>query len=238
LDRSLTGGLPRGCLIEVIGRNSSGRFSLVLSTLAATTATGDVAALVDLGDSLDPRNASELGVDLDRLLWLRPKHLKSALIATEIALQTGFPLVTLDLGEPPVRGGRGPAAAWLRLTRAAAACQSVICVSSPYRVSGTAAATVFETERAEPSWRGGSRAPYLLKSIRFHWRLQKTHHNSSNHSISFALSSPETFLGETTYSPIESDSRLAAESSADGACPSVTAQSAAPLCSALRTSAL
>lgn len=197
LDQSLTGGLPRGCLFEVTGRNTSGRFSLVLSTLAATTIAGDVAALIDLGDSLDPGNASELGVDLDRLLWLRPKHLKPALIATEIALQTGFPLVILDLGQPPVPGGRGPASAWLRLTRAAATSQSVVCVSSPYRVSGPAAATVFETERAESSWLGGNRAPCLLEAIRFHWRLLKTRHNSHNQRVSFALSSPETLLGST-----------------------------------------
>jgi hypothetical protein len=137
-----------------------------------------------------------LGIDLDRLLWLRPKHLKAALVATEIALQTGFPLVILDLGEPPVPGGRGPQAAWLRLTRAAAAFQNVLCVSSPYRVSGTAAATVFETERAEPSWLGGNRAPRLLETVRFHWKLEKDHNNSSNQRVSFALSSPEAYLGE------------------------------------------
>ena len=196
LDRLLTGGLPRGSLTEVTGRNTSGRFSLVLSTLAATTAAGDVAALIDLGDSLDPGNASELGIDLDRLLWLRPKHLKAALIAAEIALQTGFPLVVLDLGEPPVRGGRGPEAAWLRLTRAATAFQSVVCVSSPYRVSSSAAATVFETERAESSWLGGHRAPRLLETIRFHWKLEKVRHNSSNERVSFARSSSEAYLGE------------------------------------------
>lgn len=196
LDRILVGGLPRGCLIEVTGRNTSGRFSLVLSTLAATTASGDVAALIDLGDNLDPENASELGVDLDRLLWLRPKHLQPALLAAEVALQTGFPLVVLDLGEPPVRGGRGPTAAWLRLTRAAALYRSTIYVSSPYRVSGTAAATVFEAERAETSWRGGNRAPRLLEAIRFHWRLQKTHYNSHDQNLSFALSAADAFLGE------------------------------------------
>lgn len=197
LDRSLIGGLPRGCLTEVTGRSSSGRFSLALSTLAATTAAGDVAALVDLGNSLDPRNASELGIDLDRLLWLRPRHLKPALTATEIALQTGFPLVILDLGEPPVPGGRGREAAWLRLTRAAAAQRSVVYVSSPYRVSGTAATTVFETRRVETSWRGDRRAPYLLEKVRFHWQLSKTKHNATRRPVSFALSTPEAFLGET-----------------------------------------
>lgn len=197
LDRLLTGGLPRGCLIEIIGRKTSGRFSLALSTLAATTAVGDVAALIDLGDCLDPANASEVGIDLDRLLWLRPNHLKEALISAEIALQTGFPLVVLDLGEPPVRGGRGPEAAWLRLTRAAAAFRGVVCVSSPYRVSGTAATTVFETERVEAGWLGENPAPRLLETIRFHWKLDKIRHNSSNHRVSFTLASSEAYLGKS-----------------------------------------
>ena len=55
IDRLLPGGLPRGRLVEIVGRRSSGRFSLVLSTLAAVTGTGDCAALVDLGDGLDAR---------------------------------------------------------------------------------------------------------------------------------------------------------------------------------------
>ncbi len=151
--------------------------------------------LVDLGDGLDPGNAIELGVDLSRLLWLRPWHLKSALVATEIALQTGFRLVVLDLGEPPVRGGRGPEAAWLRLTRAAAAHQSVVFVSSPYRVSGTAATTVFEAGLAGPRWRGGRRAPHLLETLQFHWQLQKARNNPVSRSVSFALTAPDAFLG-------------------------------------------
>ncbi|MFQ5526775.1 MAG: hypothetical protein ACE5GX_11005 [Thermoanaerobaculia bacterium] len=195
LDRALGGGLPRGRLVEVIGRKSSGRFSLTLATLAATTGAGDVAALIDLGDGFDPVNAFELGVDLDRILWLRPKHLKPALVATEIVLQTGFPLVVLDLGEPPVRGGRGPEAAWLRLTRAATAHQSVVFVSSPYRVSGTAATTVFEAGHPVARWRGSHCAPRLLESLEFDWQLQKSGNNAINRRVSFALTAPEAFLG-------------------------------------------
>lgn len=194
--RPLTGGLQRGSLVEITGRQTSGRFSLALSILATTTSSGDVAALIDLGNSLDPRNARDLGIDLDRLLWLRPKHLKPALIATEIAIQTGFPLVIFDLGEPPVRGGRGNEASWLRLTRGAAARQSLVIVSSPYRVSGTAANTVFETKRAEPRWRGGNRAPCLLEAMRFNLNLQKAQKQSTNQDLSFVLTSPSAYLGE------------------------------------------
>ena len=79
LDRLLDGGLPRGQLVELVGGRSSGRFSTLLAVLAAATSTGEAAALVDLGDGLDPVAALMLGTDLQRLLWLRPTTLKDAL---------------------------------------------------------------------------------------------------------------------------------------------------------------
>ena len=121
LDRLLEGGLPAGRLVEVVGRRSDGRFSTVLTALAAATSRGEAAALVDLGDALDPRGAQRAGVVLARLLWVRPRTVQEALLATEHLLTGGFPLVALDLGQPPIPGGRGTEAAWLRLSRAAAA---------------------------------------------------------------------------------------------------------------------
>ncbi len=119
LDRLLCGGLRRGALVELVGPTSSGRFSLVLGALAAATARAEPAALVDLGDGLDPRLAEEAGIDLERLLWVRPRHLREALLATETILAAGLPLVALDLGLPPIPGGRGAEAGWLRLARTA-----------------------------------------------------------------------------------------------------------------------
>jgi hypothetical protein len=154
LDEFLAGGLPRGKLVEMIGARSSGRFSAVLAALAAATAAGEAAALVDLGDGLDPQAAAALGVDLGRLLWLRPATLKQALAGAEILLGGGFPMVALDLGNPPIRGGRGAEAAWLRLARAAQAHGAALLVASPYRVSGTAAAAVLRAARGRPRWLG------------------------------------------------------------------------------------
>lgn len=162
LDRLLDGGLPRGQLVELVGSRTSGRFSTLLSALAAVTSVGEAAALVDLGDSLDPESALSLGVDLDRLLWVRPAKLKDALAAAEMLIAGGFPLVALDLGLPPVRGGRGIEAAWLRLARAARANDAALLVGSPYRVSGTAASAVLKAGRARASWRGGGPSPWLL----------------------------------------------------------------------------
>ena len=173
LDRLLEGGLPKGQLVELVGSRTSGRFSTVLATITAATSIGEAAALVDLGDGLDPAAAEALGADLRRLLWLRPHNLKQALAAAEMVLASGFPLVVLDLGMPPVRGGRGVEAAWLRIARAARAHNAALLVSTPYRVSGTAAGVVLKAERARASWQGEDGALRLLSGASCSLELEK-----------------------------------------------------------------
>ncbi len=68
---AFTGGFPRGALTEIFGAASSGRTSLVLSTLAQATARGEVCAFIDATDSFDPQSAQAAGVRLDRVLWVR-----------------------------------------------------------------------------------------------------------------------------------------------------------------------
>jgi len=173
LDDLLQGGLPRGELVELIGKRSSGRFSTVLSTLAAATSSGEAAALVDLGDAFDPQSAAEAGLSLERLLWVRPQHLKQGLIATEMLLHGGLPLVILELGVPPVPGGRGAEASWMRLERAAQRRGAALLVASPYRVSGTAAAAVVETRGSRQAWTGRGRSPRLLAGLSCRLELKK-----------------------------------------------------------------
>lgn len=201
VDELLSGGLARGRLVEWVGRRSSGRFSAVLSTLAALTTRGENAVLVDLGDGLDPRAAETAGAILPRILWLRPTHLKTALIGAEIALQCGFPLVALELGLPPVPGGRGIETSWLRLARAALAQQSIALVSSPYRVSGTAASEVLELSSARPLWRGEGPAPRLLSGFTGRSTLKKTRRQTLiEKSGSFHLLTTETLDNRPVFS--------------------------------------
>lgn len=68
---ALTRGLPRGCLTEICGAPSSGRTTLMIAAIAATTARGELCALVDASDCFDPHSALAAGVDLERLLWIR-----------------------------------------------------------------------------------------------------------------------------------------------------------------------
>lgn len=189
LDRLLQGGLPRGRLVELVGHPSSGRLSLALALLAAATQAGEAAALVDLGDGLDPAGAAAAGVELPRLLWLRPRRLREALTGAEMLLAAGFPLVVIDLGLPPLPRGasRGPSRDevrggslqpfWLRLARAARRHGAALLVSAPYRASGAAAAEVLAA-RSEVRYRrgsssGSSAAPVLPLGLDTRLSLEK-----------------------------------------------------------------
>lgn len=98
LDAALHGGLPRGQLSEIAGPRSSGRTSLLLQMLAAVTARGEIAALVDTFDRLDVASTLAAGIDLDRLLWIRGQ----AISKTEAAVD-----VRWVPGESPGGGARG-----------------------------------------------------------------------------------------------------------------------------------
>src|SRR5512141_739194 len=67
LDAALGGGLRRGHVSEITGAASTGRTTLVADALAAATARGEVAALVDACDTFDPPSAAAHGVALSRV---------------------------------------------------------------------------------------------------------------------------------------------------------------------------
>jgi recombination protein RecA len=71
VDAALGGGFPIGAITELTGLDSSGRTTLALSTLAEITQRGESCAYVDVSDAFDPLSAAALGVELQRLLWVR-----------------------------------------------------------------------------------------------------------------------------------------------------------------------
>lgn len=179
VDRLLGGGICRGQTIELVGPRSSGRFSLVLELLTGATGSGESAALVDLGDHFDPQAAARAGVDLERLLWARPKRLKQALGSAEILIGGGFPLVVIDLGLPPVPGGRGKESAWLRLRRMAESHQAALLIASPYRAGGTAPQKILDlgsrTSPVRALWaQAAPRSPRLLDGLSARLELTKS----------------------------------------------------------------
>src|SRR5215472_4621601 len=154
----LTGGLPRGCLTEICGPESSGRTSLLLSALAAATGREEICTLIDASDAFDPNSAAAAGVDLERFLWTlpRPNHRSSgtprkrrnaaspeewerqrredpveqALRAADLLLQSsGFGVVAIDLAGVPLRTARRiPLTTWFRFRRAVENTSTVLLV--------------------------------------------------------------------------------------------------------------
>lgn len=131
------GGFPRGALSELAGGLASGKTAVALSLLAAL-GPEDLFAWVDVRGDLYPPAAAALGVDLARLLLVRPgtgavgdrapeggagvlpraDPALAALWAGEALLASGaFAAVVLDLS--PARLPRGADAAARRLQAAA-----------------------------------------------------------------------------------------------------------------------
>jgi hypothetical protein len=78
------GGLQRGSVVRVDGAPGSGATSLLLSLLAAATAAGEWAAVVDGEGTLGGLAAAEAGVALDRLAVVRgvPAAVYGRVVAT------------------------------------------------------------------------------------------------------------------------------------------------------------
>jgi hypothetical protein len=191
-DELLGGGLPRGKMIELTGRRGAGRFSIALSAIASATSMGEAAALIDLGDHLDPGIAEADGVDLRRLLWVRPATLKQAVMSAEMIAAAGFQLVVVDAGLHPIRGRRVPDAAWVRLGRAAEAHGAVLLVSTPYALTGTASEAVVKTTCARMTWAGRGRAPRLLTGVDVELLLEKHRHRKAGGRARLALRTEES----------------------------------------------
>ncbi len=206
LDRLLAGGLPSGAVIELVGRRSSGRLSILLSSLCAVTTNGKVASLIDLGGQLDPRSAADFGVELDRLLWLRPRQLDDALAAAYILVETGFPLLAIDLGLPPLRG-RASTAAWVRLRRVVELHRAVLLVGSPYRITGCAATTIVSSRRGRGSWIGKQGTPRLLRGLATQLMAVKLRGQQPQKTAAVFFTSSNAALADPSNAPCPQDTR-------------------------------
>jgi len=144
---TLTGGLPRGCLTEICGPASSGRSTLMLSALSAATRRGEYCAVVDASDSLDPQSIAAVGIELDRLLWVRcgenspqaEHRLEQLLRTTDLLLESGgFGIIALDLGDlPPQTARRIPLATWFRFRRAVEPTPTVLLAVERQSIAGS-----------------------------------------------------------------------------------------------------
>jgi recombination protein RecA len=160
LDTALGGGLRRGHVSDVAGAPSSGRTTIVARALAAATARGEAAALVDACDTFDPASAAAQGVDLSHLLWVRLDGRDPAIAvkAYSLVLQAGgFGLAVLDLGDvAPVTLRRLPATTWMRLSRIVEGSETAALLVGADRVARSAGGVTIACEAAAAGWQGGA----------------------------------------------------------------------------------
>ena len=90
LDLALgAGGFPRGRIIEIFGREVSGKTTVALHVIAEAQRKGGTAAFIDAEHALDPQRAQKIGVVLDDLLISQPDTGEQALEIAETLIRSG-----------------------------------------------------------------------------------------------------------------------------------------------------
>jgi hypothetical protein len=160
VDELLGGGFPRGRVAEVAGARSSGKAALVLAAAARATACGRLVAWIDAHRELYPPAAAALGVDLDRLLVVRPARgtsmaLAAARAAEIVAQSRAFVLIVVDLGAAKLEGT--PAARLRQATHEAEA--ATVLLLGPQASSTCATVRLEVSPRQAVLARGGAAPP-------------------------------------------------------------------------------
>lgn len=97
LDSITGGGFPKGRLIEIYGKESSGKTSIALTAVGNVQREGGTAVFIDVEHALDPRYAKKLGVDVDNLAVSQPDHAEQALqLVSSLAASGVVDIIVLD----------------------------------------------------------------------------------------------------------------------------------------------
>lgn len=97
LDKALGGGWAKGRIIEVIGQESSGKTSVCLHAIAEVQKAGGKAAFIDIEHAFDPEYATNIGVDIEKLIFSQPDSGEQALNVADMLIRTGaISLLVID----------------------------------------------------------------------------------------------------------------------------------------------
>ena len=149
--------LPSGAITEISGALSSGRTTLTHAILARATRAGEFCAFVDGAGSFDPWSASQAGVDLPHLLWVRANgRLEAAFKAADLILHSGgFGVIVLDLCEASARDlNHIPLSYWYRFRGAVENTPGKLVVVSHVPLAKSCARLPLETRRESALWHG------------------------------------------------------------------------------------
>ncbi|MBA7608967.1 Protein RecA [subsurface metagenome] len=90
LDAALgIGGVPRGRVVEIFGKEASGKTTIALHIVSEAQKLGGVAAFIDAEHALDPVYSRKLGVNVEELLISQPDTGEQALEIVEMLTRSG-----------------------------------------------------------------------------------------------------------------------------------------------------
>lgn len=89
LNYVLNGGWYKGRVYEVYGPYSSGKTTLCLHTIAYRQSKGEYCAFVDVEHTFDAKYAQAIGIDLEKLAYIKPETAEQAMKAVEYLARSG-----------------------------------------------------------------------------------------------------------------------------------------------------
>lgn len=91
------GGIPRGRVVEIYGKESAGKSTLSIHLMAEAMRAGGSAAYIDAEHAMDPVYAANCGLDVERLLISQPDYGEQALnIVDRIVTSSSVDVVVVD----------------------------------------------------------------------------------------------------------------------------------------------
>ncbi len=95
----ISGGLGPGEIATLTGDGTCGKVTLAFRAVAGAQQEGGMALWADAARSFDPLAAQRCGIDLRRLIVVRPPSREDVILAARAALRSeGCRMVTVDLG--------------------------------------------------------------------------------------------------------------------------------------------
>lgn len=79
LDKAFGGGFPAGKITEIVGREASGKTTLCLHAMIEAQKRGEAVAFIDVEHTFNFAYAEQLGLDLTRLFFSKPKNIEETI---------------------------------------------------------------------------------------------------------------------------------------------------------------
>lgn len=91
------GGFPKGRIVEIFGKASSGKTTVAIHSIVEAQKRGGRCAFIDLEHAFDPTYAKNIGVDIDNLYLSQPNYAEQALEEADRLMMSGaYSVIVFD----------------------------------------------------------------------------------------------------------------------------------------------